>query len=205
MSNKLLQMLKFSENQNNYKTFKQMTKTKTYIMCLIVCLLSCFFSYSCTELSKIQDKKITVTYNVVGHHFEPASQHISSKRYVFCHNDKYGDITFKVTPKTYAQVEAGLKKISFTSTFNELYICADNKATKNRLSDNIADFGIDSKFWAKNANSMTTLNGFIFMGLICIMIIYGSYSYDAEEKIFSRFCFINAILVITTFIYVVFW
>ena len=114
----------------------------SWISLAIIICLSCFSVKSCSECHEGNRIKKSITYNVTGYHHEPAGYKRSAHRYIFLHNDKYGDFTFEVSPKTFYDATQGQKTMTFTDTFNELMYRADNENTKQKLIEHKEDFGV---------------------------------------------------------------
>lgn len=147
------------------------SKIVSWIFLTIIICFASFSVKSCSDYRKGESNKKSITYSVTGYHHEPAGYKRSAHRYVFLHNDRYGDFTFEVSPKTFYDATQGQKTMTFNDSFNELMCKADNDNTREKLKSHKEDFGNVKEF---NNNIVTIIVPFyvmfpLFWALIVLM------------------------------------
>lgn len=158
-----------------------------YFITIILLSSLCFGLKSCSETNRITDVTVTTEYKVHGFSETPPAYKRSAHRYVFVNDDKYGDFTFEVSPRTYYDVSHGKDKVTFTMYFHELYTHADNQKTKDNLIKYVEDdFGI-SQYIAKNYNTIEILSVISFFATLIISFSYIGYWIDKDET-FETIC-----------------
>lgn len=165
----------------------RVNKIVFYFITVILLSSLCFGLKSCSETNRITDVTVTTEYKVHGFSETPPAYKRSAHRYVFVNDDKYGDFTFEVSPRTYYDISHGKDKVTFTMNFYKLYTRADNQQTKNNLMKCVEDdFGI-SKYVAKNYAIMEVLSVIGFFMSLIIGLAYGGYWMDRSET-FETIC-----------------
>lgn len=164
-----------------------------YFIAVILLSSLCFGLKSCSETNRMTDVTVTTEYKVHGFSETPPAYKRSAHRYVFVNDNKYGDFTFEVSPRTYYDVSHGKDKVTFTMYFHELYTHADNQKTKNNLMKYVEDdFGI-SKYVAKNYALMEILSVIAFFASLIIGLSYSGYWIDRSET-FETICSFTLVL-----------
>lgn len=167
-----------------------MSKNKilSALILFVISLFSCYSVKSCTELSSLYKEHININYNVTGYYTR------STSNYVFLHNDKYGNFTVNVSPKTYYDVEHGKNVLTFNDNFSDLLYNANDESTKEKIWKNCKDFNVEDNFFTYYEKLVLITIIFGYFGLL-ILLAYSTFLLT-EKYSFENVSFISSLVLL---------
>ena len=176
-----------SSPNRNKTSIPKWKKIGSKIIFVFLILYSLFGIKACSDIKDFRYNEIPVEFTVTGYHEHTRKHksHYHEELYVFLHNDKLGDYTFNVTPKTYYDASHGQKKMTFINSYYDLKFKADNNSTIEKLKSNYEMFGLKEHVvkWFNFLDNFCVLG--MTLGFGALLIFYLSIFVYIDDSTFN--------------------